>query len=163
MSRPVGSLEKTITGGKMHFEEIMHFRRTSAGSVPLEILQALELPMPADVLEQFVFDHGANEEFQKQYSHLNLHTLQWDLISAETKDILTCSVYPHFIGWMETATSRTRVVPFDGWNDVLLPPGAAQYWRDHGTWMRPPIIITGDLVGSDSALHLAEGHTRVGA
>jgi hypothetical protein len=48
----------------MLFRELIRFRRTAAGSVPLGILQSLRLPMPEDVLEQFVADHGTNEYFQ---------------------------------------------------------------------------------------------------
>lgn len=55
----------------MHIREIMRFRRTCAGTVPLEVLQLLELPMPEDVLEQFVYDHGTKEAFQCQYGHLD--------------------------------------------------------------------------------------------
>jgi hypothetical protein len=147
----------------MRFREIMRFRRTSAGNVPLEVLQALELPMPADVLEQFVFDHGTKGEFQQQFGHLDLHGLRWDCLSIRAEEILACSVYPRFAEWIETAAGRTRVVPKEGWKDVLLPPGAAKHWQDHYTWMRAPVMLRGDLVGSDRLLHLVEGHTRAGA
>ena len=147
----------------MHFREIMHFRRTSAGAVPMGVLQSLELPMPEDVLEQFVFDHGTKGDFQKQYGHIDLHALRWDLLSVRTKEVLASTVYPHFAHWMETVAGRTRVVPLGGWNDVLLPPHMVQHWKEHGTWMRPPVMLKGDVVDSDRPLHLIEGHTRVGA
>jgi hypothetical protein len=147
----------------MHFREIMRFRRTSAGTVPLEVLQSLELPMPEDVLEQLVFDHGTNHVFQQQYGHLELHALHWECRPTPAEEILACSVYPQFAEWVETAAGRTRLVPREGWNDVILPPGAAKFWADHGTWMRAPIMFKGDLVVSDHPLHLVEGHTRLGA
>jgi len=147
----------------MYFREILYFRRTSAGTVPLEVLHALELPMPEDVLEQFVFDHGTKDDFQQQYGHMDLHAMRWDLLSIRGDEILACSVYPRFAEWMETAAGRTRVVPSAGWKDVLLPPGAAKNWQDHRTWMRGPVMLRGDLAGADRPLHLVEGHTRVGA
>ena len=141
----------------------MRFRRTSAGTVPWEVLQALELPMPADVLEQFVFDHGTKEEFQRQYGHLDLNALRWVLSSIPAEDILACSVYPQYANRIETVADRTRVVPTKGWDDVSLSSEAVEHWQDHGTWMRPPIMLTGELTGSERSLHLVEGHTRVGA
>lgn len=147
----------------MQFCEVMRFRQTNTGTVPLEVLQALELPMPVDVLEQFVFDHGTKCEFQHQYGHLDLHSLRWDLLPLRGDEILACSVYPDFTDWMETAADRTRIVPEEGWNDVILPPDAAKYWQDHCTWMRAPVLLNGQLVNSDRPLHLVEGHTRVGA
>jgi hypothetical protein len=147
----------------MHYWEIMRFRRTSVGTVPLEVLQALALPMPRDVLEQFVFDHGTKDEFQQQYGHLDLHALRWDLLSIRAEEILACSVYPDFSQWMKTVADRTRVVPGEGWNDVRLPPATLKHWQDHHTWVRAPVMLRGDLVGSDRKLHLVEGHTRVGA
>ncbi len=147
----------------MHFREIMRFRRTSAGTVPLEVLQALELPMPADVLEQFVFDHGTKHEFQQQYGHLDLHALHWECQPIRAEEILACSVHPDYAEWVETAAGRTRAVPREGWNNVIFPPRTAQFWADNGTWMRTPVMLSGDLVHSDRPLHLVEGHTRLGA
>jgi len=147
----------------MQFAKIMLFRRTEAGNVPLEVLQALELPMPDDVLEQLVCDHGTKWEFQQQYGHLNLHALNWDLLSIRADEILACSVYPNFTEWMETAADRTRVVTIGGWEDAEMPQGAVDHWQSHHTWMRAPVMLRGELVGSDRILHLVEGHTRVGS
>jgi hypothetical protein len=131
--------------------------------VPLEVLKALQLPMPEDVLEQFLFDHGTKGEFQQQYGHLDLHALRWELVSSRASEILGCSVYPEFARWIETVAGRTRVVPQEGWHDLHLPPDAAEHWRDRGTWVRPPVMLKGDLVDSNRLLHLVEGHTRIGA
>jgi hypothetical protein len=50
----------------MRLREILRFRRTSAGVVPMDVLRSLGLPMPDDVLVQFVFDHDTKWEFQEQ-------------------------------------------------------------------------------------------------
>ncbi len=147
----------------MQLREIMRFRGTSAGVVPIDVLEALRLPMPNDVLEQFVLDHGTKGEFQQQYGHFDLHAMYWELTSIQASEILACSVYPPFADWMETVAGRTRAVATEGWTGVLLPPGAAQHWEKHGTWRRAPVMVRGALVHSERPLHLLEGHTRVGA
>lgn len=140
----------------------MYFRRTNAGTVPLEVLRSLEIPMPEEVMEQFIFDHGTKEEFQRQYGHLDLHALKWDLLSIPAEDILACSVYPPYASLIKSVAASTRVVPTGSWDDVPFPPTALEHWQTHGSWMRPPIMLRGELVGSDWSLHLVEGHTRIG-
>lgn len=147
----------------MRLQEIMRFRRTSAGTVPLEVLHVLGLPMPDDVLEQFVFDHGTKGEFQEQYGGLDLHAVHWQQLALPASEILACSTYPRFAAFVEAIADRTRVVPEEGWGDLRLPPGAADRWRQYGTWMRPPVMMRGELAGSTAKLHLVEGHTRTGA
>jgi hypothetical protein len=37
-------------------------------------------------------------------------------------------------------------------------------WLDHGTWLRPPIVVCGAILRPPKAnMHLVEGHTRLGA
>ena len=147
----------------MRFEELLRFRRDSGGCVPLPVLESLKLPMPDDVLEQFLGDHGTNAEFQRQYGGLDLHAIRWGLSTLPAGEILDCSTSLHFTEWVETVADRTRLVPGDGWGNVSLPPGAAEHWDRPGTWMRPPVMLRGELVKSDRPLHLVEGHTRAGA
>ena len=147
----------------MHLREIMRFRRTSAGVVPMEVLESLGLPIPDDVLEQFVFDHGTKWEFQEQYGDLDLHAVRWQHLTFPASEILACSVYPNFLKRVTGVADWTRAVPERGWADVCILPKAAVYWQQYGTWMRSPIMMRGELVGSSATLHLVEGHTRTGA
>jgi hypothetical protein len=147
----------------VQLRELMRFRRTDAGNVPMEILRQLQLPMPDDVLEQFVCDHGTKPEFQTQYGHLDLHALGWRLIVIPARKILACSVYDLFADHVAIIANRVRRVAGDCWSDACLPLGAAEHWQNHNTWMRPPVLITGALVKSNSHIHLIEGHTRIGA
>src|ERR1700689_1853334 len=70
-----GALIRRLT---MRFKELLRFRRENGGDVPFKILRELQLPMPDDALEQFVADHGTNEDFQVQYGDLDLHTISWN-------------------------------------------------------------------------------------
>lgn len=129
----------------------------------MDVLQCLKLEMPLDVLEQFVFDHGTSELFQEQYGSLDLHAVVWEKLEMPAFEIISCSVYPHFIDRVYTVSERTRIVTAVGWDDVNLPSAAVEHWQTNQTWLRPPIFLCGDLVDSDQPLHLVEGHTRTGA
>lgn len=147
----------------MHLREIMRLRRTSAGVVPMDVLQALGLPMPDDVLEQFVFDHGTKREFQEQYGDVDLHAVRWRQLALPASEILACSIYQGFRERVSRVADWTRAVPEQGWVDMCIHPKAVVHWQQHATWMRPPIMMRGELVGSAAPLHLVEGHTRTGA
>jgi hypothetical protein len=129
----------------------------------MEVLKALRLPMPDDVLEQFVHDHGIRDEFQCQYGELDLHSIRWRIEPITAERLLSASIYPPFAKWVETVANRTRVVPAQGWTGVLLPPGAARHWQQKRTWIRPPVFLSGVVLRRDISLHLVEGHTRLGA
>ena len=58
----------------MLLSEVLKLRRDrQSGLVSLNVLRALRLPMPDDVLEQFLVDHGTKPEFQSRYGNLDLH------------------------------------------------------------------------------------------
>ncbi|MFD5661021.1 histidine kinase dimerization/phospho-acceptor domain-containing protein [Streptomyces hirsutus] len=45
----------------------------------------------------------------------------------------------------------------------VRPPEVGRHWEEHGTWLRPPILIDRRLLDlSDSGLQVLEGRTRVG-
>ena len=49
----------------MRFKELTTFARNYNGvALVPKAIKELELPTPSDVIEQFVIDHGLNEEFQ---------------------------------------------------------------------------------------------------
>ncbi|MCI0457083.1 MAG: hypothetical protein L0Z62_08895 [Gemmataceae bacterium] len=148
----------------MLFKELLRLKTDSpSGCIPMSVLQRLRLPMPDDVLEQFLADHGVTHEFQGQYGDLDLHGIDWRLIPTPAAEIINCSVYPGFQDWFDAVRERTLEVPRSGWKDVLLRADGKQHWQDHRTWKRAPLFIQGDLVGSDRLLHLIEGHTRARA
>jgi hypothetical protein len=145
-------------------KELLRLRKDDrTGAVPMDVLRRLRLPMPEDVLEQFLGDHGIKHEFQQQYGELDLHGLRWDLVQTAAKEIIACSAYPGFQEWVQSCRKRTLDVPKTGWAGVHLAADAKKHWQTHRTWRRAPVFIRGELVGSDRPLHLVEGHTRTGA
>jgi hypothetical protein len=148
----------------MLFSDLLRFRQEAReSSVPEDIIRQLGIPMDEDVLEQFIIDHGTNEEFQQQFGNLDIHQIEWRLVPTAASDILSASIFEPFKDMVSSAADLTRVIPREGWDSVDLAPEAVEHWRDHGTWMRAPVTLRGNLVGRPEPLHLVEGHTRVGA
>jgi hypothetical protein len=148
----------------MRFRQLLHLRRDRTGEmVPMDVLCSLRLPMPEDVLEQVLHDHGIKPEFQKQYGHLDLTQLSWHQEELRADTLVPSSVYIRYSGYVDDIADRLRRVARHGWSDVHLPHGAAEHWQRSKTWMRAPVFLNGSLIGSDRSLHLVEGHTRLGA
>ncbi|WP_327110860.1 hypothetical protein OG206_00110 [Streptomyces sp. NBC_01341] len=46
---------------------------------------------------------------------------------------------------------------------TVRPPQVGQHWNDHGTWLRPPLLIDRRTLNpGDIGLQVLEGRTRVG-
>jgi hypothetical protein len=117
------------------------------GRVPEEVMRQLELPMPDDVLEQFILDHGVNEEFHEQYGELNLHAIPWSLAPMTAREFLSVSIFENFLDWPESVAKRARAVPREGWDNVSLADDAKEHWKTHGTWRRSPALETRLIFG----------------
>lgn len=111
---------------------------------------------PAEVVEQFLFDHGKNPDFVEQYAHLDLTAIDWRLQAVTTEQLLEATYFDEFGGRVHDVENQTSYV-------------LKQYQKAYGddvwaqTWKRPPIFIVGALrQPPQQELHLVEGHTRLG-
>jgi len=99
----------------MLFKDRLRLRQDDgSGAVPMDVLRRLRLPMPEDVLEQFIGDHGIKYEYQRQYGEVDLHALRWDLVPTTAAEIIACSVYPGFQDYLDGCREKTRNVPRTG-------------------------------------------------
>ncbi|MCG0284006.1 hypothetical protein [Streptomyces sp. PSAA01] len=115
------------------------------------------LHWPDDVIEQFLFDHGDNGAFVSDYGGIDLHEVRWRLETIPAAD---------FVG-MPTGASDAGCLESYAENPVywvkVRRPEVGRHWEEHGTWLRPPILIVRRLLDpSDSGLQVVEGRTRVG-
>ncbi|MFF3558323.1 hypothetical protein ACFYXL_33475 [Streptomyces tsukubensis] len=115
------------------------------------------LRWPDDVLRDFLFDHGDHDPFVNDYGHLELSAITWTLETIPTADFHT----------MPTGESEAGLIEHFAQHPVhwvtVRPPQVGRNWADHGTWLRPPLLIDRRLLGpSDSGLQVVEGRTRVG-
>jgi hypothetical protein len=146
----------------MLYGELLMLPRNAANILD-ENLAAQRLPqLPTDVLQQIVIEHGANEEFQEQYGQLDLSAIEWRLVGVAASELTSASTYRHFSRWVDDVASRARRVSHGYWNDIDTRTEVVEHWRLHHTWLRPPVVIEGRLLGKSASLHLMEGHTRLG-
>ncbi|WP_327321104.1 hypothetical protein OG735_00235 [Streptomyces sp. NBC_01210] len=115
------------------------------------------LRWPDDVLEQFLYDHGANTDFARDYGDIALEGITWRLDTIPTADFND----------MPTGASEADCIEYLVENPVhwvkVRPAEVGHHWEERGTWMRPPILIDRRLLApSNSGLQVLEGRTRVG-
>ncbi|MGW1362169.1 hypothetical protein ACWCQP_32725 [Streptomyces chartreusis] len=115
------------------------------------------LPWPDDVLEQFLFDHGDNAAFLYDYGGIDLRDITWRLETIPAADFHT----------MPTGESDAGCIERYAENPVhwvtIRPPEVGRHWEEHGTWLRPPLLIDRRFLDrSDCGLQVLEGRTRVG-
>ncbi len=117
---------------------------------------------PAAVAQQVYADHGRKAEFQAAYGHLDIARLNWKLLSYPASKLSAATVNPPFRAWFDVVGSRVRRFPIDGWNCVDTRSYVLAHWQECGTWLTPPVLLSGHIVNSPSEFHLVEGHTRLG-
>lgn len=118
--------------------------------------------MPEQVMRQFLLDHGRNNEFQGQYGQIDLNAVVWVKESLQGNDLLACSHFEQFDRRVQSSRSKISLFPKEGWKCIDRRSTVVEHWERFHTWNLPPILIEGSLVGRSSALHLIEGHTRLG-
>ncbi|MFC7869455.1 hypothetical protein ACFU5B_37375 [Streptomyces murinus] len=112
---------------------------------------------PDDVLRDFLFEHGDYGPFVADYGHVDLSTITWTLETIPTADFHA----------MPTGESEAGLIEHFAQHPVhwvtVRPPQMGQHWKDHGTWLRSPLLIDRRLLNpADSGLQVLEGRTRVG-
>jgi hypothetical protein len=130
-----------------------------SGKLDASAARALRLPMPVEVLEQFVIDHGLNEQFQREYAELDLHAIAWELEDLPVTQIVSC--WSKFDDYVSEIAALLRKHVDDKPHPPCISPESWQSWVESGTWRRSPVFLD-SVVPSRSGLHLVEGHTRVG-
>ena len=94
-------------------------------------LLSLDLPIPEDVLEQVMSDHGAKSEFQDQYGELILTETQWELVELPAAEIVACSCYRHFKGAVDLIAGQFEAAERTGWKNLSPRAKDVAYWRTH--------------------------------
>lgn len=124
-----------------------------------EILKAHDVHWPIPVVEQFLFDHGHKSEFIKQYGHLELNRIVWELRSVKASELVSASHYVGFTRAEEVADHPHYTLGL--YRSPELLARRPNPWTD--TWAEPPLFVEGALRRPPQRqLHLVEGHTRLG-
>ncbi|WP_405503235.1 hypothetical protein OG501_37820 [Streptomyces niveus] len=115
------------------------------------------LHWPDDVLEQFLFDHGDNGAFVYDYGGIDLRDVTWRLETIPARNFEEMPTGASDAGCIESYAENPVY-----WGE-RRPHKVGQHWEEHGTWLRPPILIARQLLApSDTGLQVLEGRTRVG-
>lgn len=112
---------------------------------------------PDDAIEQFLYDHGDNPDFARDYRDIALEGIAWSLDMIPTADFDD----------MPTGASEADCIEYFAENPMywvkVSPAEVGHCWEERGTWMRPPILIDRRLLApSNSGLQVLEGRTPVG-
>ncbi|WP_250305413.1 hypothetical protein [Streptomyces sp. A 4/2] len=119
------------------------------------------LRWPADVVEQFLYDHGDHGPFQRDYRNVDLTSIVWTLETVTAAELSTMPTGPSEAGCIEQFALHPG--HYISVRSSGIHVGVPEKWRDHGTWKRPPLLLDRRLLDpSTSGLHVLEGRTRVG-
>lgn len=146
----------------MLIRDLLNFEHESQARLSWSVLQQLNIPMPDDPLEQFIYDHGTKQEFIDAYGEVDIHRTSWSCELLPTNHILGCTTKD------ENSASYVADVANDfrnglsGWLDEGHRQEDANHWVENRTWRRPPIFFEHPSI-DEGHLHLVEGHTRTGA
>ncbi|MFB7375858.1 hypothetical protein ACFC6U_03020 [Kitasatospora purpeofusca] len=144
------------------FAGLMVRRRAGLGLVEF-CADPLIAPLgwPDDVVEQWLFDHGDNGSFLRDYGHIDLSGIVWSLEvvpAAELSRMPTGASEHDCIDYYAAAPDHWIAVRHSG-----IHEGVARHWAELGTWKRPPILLDRGLVDpTGTGLQVVEGRTRVG-
>ncbi|MFF0386903.1 hypothetical protein [Streptomyces sp. NPDC004286] len=112
---------------------------------------------PDDVVQQFLFDHGDNAAFVRDYGGVDLCTVTWELEAIPVADFVEMPTGNSDAGCIEHYAEDPE------WWISVRPPQIGRHWEEHGTWLRPPILIDRCLLDPAArGLQVLEGRTRAG-
>lgn len=119
------------------------------------------LRWPADVAEQWLYDHSDKESFLRDYGDTDLSGITWHLETLRAVDITEMPT-----GHCDQGSIDQFAENPDHWIRVRnsgVHIGVAQMWELQGTWKRWPLLLDRKLLlPSEVGLQIVEGRTRVG-
>ncbi len=118
--------------------------------------------VPLDVVQQVIIDHGRNSDLQEQYGHLDFNLLTWSKENLPGAVLRQCTRSYRSDQLFANCFERTSLVAKKGWKFMDGRRAVSAHWEQYGTWLLPPVLIAGELVGRSDSLHIVEGHTRIG-
>ena len=117
---------------------------------------------PREVAKQFLSDHGRKDEFQSQYSQVDLKAVAWHRTAVTAGAITKATVSPGCRKWFDIVGQRADGFQANGWRCIDGRNDVQTHWKEFGTWLVPPVFLRSNVILSFSDYHLVEGHTRVG-
>jgi hypothetical protein len=119
--------------------------------------QALGLECPLDVFEQLFHDHTGNEGFASAVRSIDWANVLWEetaLSGAALRRVAVARPYQHAVDEARWHTLQ------EGVQDDR--PEIIEHWHTAGTWLRSPILVAGEVMGSPLGTGCLVGFTRLG-
>jgi hypothetical protein len=116
------------------------------------------LRWPEEVVEQWLYHHGDEPSFLRDYETVDLSTVGWTLDAVDVADLADIPTGPgDQIDVLEEFRAEHRY--YLG----LRPPEVRDAWNGGGTWLVPPILLARSVLDpAASGLQVVEGRMRVG-
>lgn len=119
--------------------------------------EALELACPQDTFEQLFHDHHDDPELAVVLRFVDWSQVTWEEGALSGVALRHIGIPRPFRHAVDEARQRTAL-------SGLLDERAevAQHWNECRTWIRPPIVLAGELLNSSVRHELVVGFTRLG-
>jgi hypothetical protein len=115
------------------------------------------LVCPFDVFEQLFFDHHGDDAFASLVQFVDFSCVRWEareLSGVALRRVAVPRAYQVAVDEARARTAEGGV--WDEREEVLSS------WEERGTWMRAPVIVTGEVLDSGMERELLVGFTRLG-
>jgi hypothetical protein len=119
--------------------------------------RALGVDCPADVFEQLFHDHHGDEDFAGVVRFIDWANVGWEetvLTGVALRRVAIPRIYQHAV---DEARWRTAE---EGVQDDR--PEIVEHWKTAGAWLRSPILIADEVLGTSLDNECLVGFTRLG-
>ena len=120
--------------------------------------QAQGLDCPIDVFEQLFWEHYGDADFARDLHDVDWFQIEWreESFSGVTlrHQIAIPRGYEHAV---HEARSRTATLGLEDDREEIVA-----HWREAQSWLRKPVALSGELLGSNLRYQWRVGFTRLG-
>jgi hypothetical protein len=117
----------------------------------------LGLDCPLDVFEELFFEQHGDTEFGTLYRAVDWSAVAWTETELSGVVLRRVGVDRGYQYAVDEARARTLEEGLSDARDAVV-----EHWARHLTWLRPPILVTGEVTGSGFEYELLVGFTRLG-
>ena len=117
----------------------------------------LGLDCPLEVFEELFFEHHGDEDFGTMYRAVDWSAVAWTETELSGVLLRRVGVDRGYQYAVDEARARTLQEGLSDARDAVV-----EHWLSQLTWLRPPILVTGEVTGSGFEYELLVGFTRLG-
>jgi hypothetical protein len=132
-------------------------KRFANAEAQWNLCETFGLACPFDVFEQLFFDHHGDEDFASVVAGIDWSAVRWHerMLSGEAlKRVAVPRLYQVAV---DEARARTELYGVTDERAEVI-----DRWEEEGTWIRAPILVRGEVLGSEVDLEILVGFTRFG-